>query len=90
MKCAYHTVGVIYDTVEVAVTLMKIGVINTSQCHKLHHIFMCGIEQVNFVMFSYDIATMEKCSSEVGDEWDLLAMHAVDQWAYYQKHAYYY
>ena len=30
MKCAYHTVGVIYDTVEVAVTLIKIGVTNTS------------------------------------------------------------
>ena len=29
-KCAYHTVGVIYDTVEVAVTLIKIGVIKTS------------------------------------------------------------
>ena len=70
MKCAYHTVGVIYDTVEVAVTLIKIGVINTSyvQCHILHHIFMCNIEEVNFVMFSYSIVTMESCSSEVSDE----------------------
>ena len=56
MKCAYHTVGVIYDTVEVAVTLIKIGVINTSQCHILRQIFMCSIEQVNFAIFSYDIA----------------------------------
>ena len=90
MKCAYHTVGVLYDTVEVAVTLIKIGVINTSQCHILHQFFMCSIEQVNFVIFSYDIATMVSCCSKVGDEWDLLAMHAVDQWAHYQKHAYCY
>ena len=30
MKCAYHTVGGMYDTVEVAVTLNKVGVINNS------------------------------------------------------------
>ena len=68
MKCAYHTAGVIYDTMEVAVILIKIDVVNTSQCHILHHIFMCSIEQVNFVIFSYDIATMKSCSSEVSDE----------------------
>ena len=68
MKYAYHTVGVIYDTVEVAFTLSTIGVLNTSQCHILHHIFICSIEQVKFVIFTYDIATMESCSSEVGDE----------------------
>ena len=57
-----------YDTVEVAVTLITIDVINTSRYHILRQNFMCSIEQVNFVIFSYDIATMESCSSEVGDE----------------------
>ena len=69
MKCAYHTIGAIYDTVKVAVTLIKIGVINTSQsCHIIIPHFMCSIEQVSFVIFSYDIETMESCSLEVGDE----------------------
>ena len=71
MKCVYHTNGVIYNTVEVAVTLIKIGVINTSQCHiRIIPQFLsaCSIEQVNSVIFSYDIATMETCSSEVSDE----------------------
>ena len=59
---------VTYYTVEVAVTLTKIGVINTSQCHiRITPHFICSIEQVNFVTFSYDIATMENYFSEVGD-----------------------
>ena len=44
MKCAYHTIGVIYDTVEVAITL---GVINTSQCHILHHIICAVLNRSN-------------------------------------------
>ena len=41
---------------------------------------MCSDEQVNFVIIiamTYK-ATMEYCSSEVGDEWDLLAMQWTD------------
>ena len=30
MKCGYHTVGVIYDTVKVVTMHLKFGVINTS------------------------------------------------------------
>ena len=39
MKCGYHTIGVIYDTMKVHGNHSKFGVINTSQCHISHHIF---------------------------------------------------
>ena len=41
MKCAYHTIGVIHDTVKVVAIYShtKLGVVYTSQCHILHYIF---------------------------------------------------
>ena len=58
MNCGYHTVGVIYDTVKSG-NHSIFGVINTSQCHILHHIFTVRIQEITKV-FCHE--SLELCS----------------------------
>ena len=78
---AYHTVGVIYDTVhmEVAITLNWCDK-HFKMSYTTPH-FMCSVEQVNFVI-CMTYSNNGELLQNMGDEWHLFA-HAMDQWAHY-------